>query len=189
MIDTASKAYSVYLAATSYYYSYLSTVNSSSISSTSAQYKNFSSALDEIDDALAGINYSNKTVISAEARNKALNLEKKPYKPGTPVFGFKTTQPTQYVRVYTEGVTTPQGGWMMKYSDIHGLTPTQIKDKFALPSEKPPTHYCYVNVPSGTQIYAGIANTIPEWGMGGGIQFELGQYIPTSSFGVGIPLS
>ncbi len=187
VIDTATAAYGVYLTATSFYYSYLATTSTASMQVTSSQYSSTASIIDDIDDSVADINYSNKTVISAEERNNALNLENPPYKSGTPVVGFKTTGTTQYVRVYTEGVTFPNRSWMMKYSDIQGLTPAQIQDKFALPHL--PTHYCYVNVPAGVQIYTGIAAPVPGWGNGGGIQFELGQIIPDGCFVGAIPLS
>lgn len=187
VIDTATAAYGVYLTATSFYYSYLMSTNTASMQVTSSQYNNTASIIDDIDDALAGINYTDKTVISAETRNNTLNLEKPPYKPGTPVIGYKTTQTTQYVRVYSEGVTSPQSKWLMRYSDIQGLTPAQIKDKFALPYL--PTHYCYVDVPAGVQMYTGIANEITGWGSGSGIQFELGQFIPNGSYSSGLPLT
>lgn len=74
----------------------------------------------------------------------------------------------------------------MRYSDIQGLTPAQIKDKFALPNLPP--HYCHVNVPAGVQMYTGIVAPVVGWGNGGGLQFELGQFIPAGSYGSGIPL-
>lgn len=75
----------------------------------------------------------------------------------------------------------------MKYSDIEGLTPAQIRDKFALPNE--PIKICEVNVPAGTKMYAGIANEVPEWGKGGGTQFELGQVLDKTYFVNARPLS
>lgn len=185
-LNTATAAYGVYLTLSAFYYSYLTTLNTNNIQVTSTQYQNASSVLDDIDDALAGTNPSINTVTSADARNQILNLEKAPYKPGTPVVGFKTTQTTQYVRVYRQGVTSPHRGWIMRYSDIQGLTPAQIKDVFALPTE--PTHYCFVNIPAGTQIYTGIANKIPEWGNGGALQFEIEGTYFADWFSDGIPL-
>ena len=150
---------------------------------SATQYSTMSGYTSQIESRL-GSSITERTTTTAELRNSTLGLEKAPYKPGTPVIGFKPTQTTQYVRVYTDGVTNPAGKWIMRYSDIQGLTPAQIKSKFALPYT--PTHYCYVNVPSGTQIYAGIANEVLEWGAGNGVQFELAQNIPSSSFGSGI---
>ena len=68
----------------------------------------------------------------------------------------------------------------MKYSDIQGLTPAQIRDKFALPNI--PTRICDVNVPAGTKVYTGVVNEVSEWGKGQGIQFELGQRLDESCF-------
>ena len=96
-----------------------------------------------------------------------------PYKPGT------------NVRVYTENITSAKGQWVMNYEEIQGLSSKQIKDKFALPYE--PTHICDVELPAGTEVRFGIANEVPEWGLGGGLQFDLmGQYF--NSFGNFRPL-
>ena len=63
----------------------------------------------------------------------------------------------------------------MNYEEIQGLSSKQIKDKFALPYES--THICDVELPAGTEVRFGIANEVPEWGLGGGLQFDLmGQY-------------
>ncbi len=186
IIDTASKAYAVYLAATSFYYSYLSTRATTSCTVYTSEYKEFSSALDKVDDALSGVKYTKRIVISAEERNAAIsgNYSNPPYKPGTPVVGFNTSESTQFVRVYGNG-TNSVGKWIMRYSDIKGLTAAQIQEKFALPNL--PTHYCYVNVPTGNTIYTGIVNE--NFGYAGeAIQFELGQAIDESCFGAGIAL-
>ena len=73
-----------------------------------------------------------------------------------------------------------------RYSNIEGLTAAQIKDKYALPNL--PTHYCFVDVPSGISMYAGIVNEVAGWGTGGAVQFELAQIIAENCFGIGIPL-
>lgn len=99
-----------------------------------------------------------------------------------------TTHTTQFVRVYAENNGNLVGRWMMKYSDIQGLTAREIQQKFAL--DYLPTHYCIVNVPTGVQMYAGVVAPIDAWGVvGGGIQFELARYIAESCYGNGIPLS
>lgn len=110
-----------------------------------------------------------------------------PYKSGTPVVNFTQTNTTQYVRVYTEGVTNAQGKWLMKYSDIQGLTAKQIQSKFALPHT--PTHYCYVSVPSGTSVYVGIVGENYGFTAGQAVQFELMDTISPSCFGSGVPIS
>ena len=188
VIDTATAAYGVYLTITSCYYFYLSSTATTSTSLSSAQYKNTASYLDDIDDAMNGMSFNNKKVISAEERNLSLKGQgyTNPYEAGTPVVKFSQSSTTQYVRVYTSGATQPAGKWIMKYSDIQGLTPAQIQSKFALPNT--PTHYCFVNVPSGTQMYAGIVGKNYGYTAGQAGQFELGANIPTESFGSGIPL-
>lgn len=78
------------------------------------------------------------------------------------MIGYKTTETTQYVRVYNptaaENASQMQGKWVVKYSDIQGLTPTQIRNKLALPNI--PTHICDVYVPANTQMYTGFANGV-----------------------------
>ena len=67
------------------------------------------------------------------------------------------------------------------------MTAQEIQQKFAL--KHPPTHYCVVNVPAGVQMYAGVVAPVEAWGVtGGGIQFELAQFIDVNCYGVGIPL-
>ena len=64
----------------------------------------------------------------------------------------------------------------MKESDIKGLTPEQIKDKFALPEV--PKFKTDVIIKKGSKIRTGTANGIDGMGKGGGTQFDtMGQYI------------
>ncbi len=74
-----------------------------------------------------------------------------------------------FVRVHGEKNRARE--WVMRPEEIEGLTPKQIKDKFALPSE--PTHISEVKVPSGTKIRLGTAGEQTGWGKGGGTQYEL----------------
>ena len=184
-IDTATAAYGVYLTATSFYYSYLMSTSTASMQVTSSQYSNTASIIDDIYDAMNEISYTNRITLSADSRNASLAQQgytnPLPYKPGTPVVQYQQTNSTQYVRVYTSGKKT--GRWIMKYSDIQGLTPTQIQSKFALPGV--PTHYCFVNVPSGTTVYIGVVN---KSSIDGTLQYELGTTILDSAFGADIPL-
>ena len=188
IFNTALAAYSVYLTATSFYYSYLSSTSLRSTYVSSSQYNNLTSYIDDIDDAMNGMSFTNRKVISAEERNLSLQGQgyTNPYEAGTPVVKFSQSSTTQYVRVYTNGTTQPAGKWIMKYSDIQGLTPAQIQSKFALPNT--PTHYCFVSVPKGTEMYAGIVGENYGYTAGQAVQFELGTNIPTESFGAGIPL-
>ena len=184
VINKAAAAYSVYVTISCFYYSYLYNNNSISTTVSSSQYKSLSTYVDDLDNALSGIKYSGKNVLTAESRNAALGYERPPYKPGTPVYEFTPTETTRYVRVYNPkasvNASQKAGRWVMKYSDIQGLTPAQIRDKFALPNI--PTRICDVNVPAGTKVYTGVVNEVSEWGKGQGIQFELGQRLDESCF-------
>ena len=185
IIDTATAAFQVYLTLTTFYYSYISTLNTNNIQVTSTQYQNASSVLEDIDDAMYGMNYTNRTTISAESRNTVLAQQgytsPVPYKPQTPVVQYQQTSSTQYVRVFSGEHAV--GKWLMKYSDIQGLTPAQIQSKFALPHT--PTHYCFVNVPAGTTIYVGVVN---QSSVSGTLQYELATNLPVTSFGTPIAL-
>jgi RHS repeat-associated protein len=75
----------------------------------------------------------------------------------------------KFVRVHGDGNVA--GSWMMKASEIKGLSAEQIKDKFSLPSL--PTKISDVSVPSGTNIRTGVAGKIDGWGNGGGTQVEV----------------
>lgn len=69
----------------------------------------------------------------------------------------------------------------MRKSDIEGLMPAQIADKYALPQK--PTHICDVIVDPDFYLQAGIANKVKEWGNGGGLQFDtMGKKLPQSAF-------
>lgn len=100
-----------------------------------------------------------------------------PYKPGTRVTEFTNTVNDVYVRVH--GETNMARSWMMKPEAIEGLTPAQIKSKFALPEL--PTFMSEVSVPAGTRIRTGIVNPV-FGGVGNATQYELLQRLPTSAF-------
>ena len=118
---------------------------------------------------------------SAENVNEILKQSgytNSPYKIETNVTTIQLIEDTDFVRVYTENITSEKGQWVMEYEEIQGLSPKEIKDKFALPYE--PTHICDVKIPAGTEVRFGIANEVLEWGGGGGLQFDLmGQYFNT----------
>ena len=59
------------------------------------------------------------------------------------------------MRVFKNGYNNANGSWIMKADDIAGLTPAQIKNKYAL--DYIPDKICDVNIPSGTNIYIGVA--------------------------------
>ena len=70
---------------------------------------------------------------------------KPPYKPGTLVKEIELTENTTFVRVYDNmpDGSGMYGSWGMKADDIKGLTPLEIKNKFALP--KPINMYAMWN--------------------------------------------
>jgi hypothetical protein len=114
------------------------------------------------------------SVQTAEEANAAAAAQgaKPPYAPGTSVSTQTTTQAEGgFVRVYTEGVTNPEGAWIMEASEIQGLTPAQIQDKFALPNL--PNKVVDVVVPKGAKIETSTAGFVEGWGQGGGAQVKL----------------
>ena len=101
-----------------------------------------------------------------------------PYVPESRVIEFELPKTTTYVRVYDGEISTMFGSWIMRAEDIQGLSTLEIKDKFALPCE--PKYICDVELPSGTKLRIGIANSVEQWGKGGGVQMDLmGQYVGT----------
>ncbi|MBO5322853.1 MAG: DNRLRE domain-containing protein [Oscillospiraceae bacterium] len=187
VVDTATAAFQVYLTLTTFYSSYMSANNTSNAQVTSTQYQNSAEILDDIDDALSGMNYTYQTTVSADSRNAALapqGYSEPPYTPQTPVVQYQQTSSTQYVRVFTTGSNGNKiGRWLMKYSDIQGLTPAEIQSKFMLPN--PPTHYCYVYVPTGTTIYVGVVNNSS---ISGTLQYELAEILSESYYGTSMLL-
>src|SRR5262245_58725797 len=98
---------------------------------------------------------------------------------------IRTTVPSLYVRVYTEGVTNPVGGFIAPANAIRGLTPEQVRDVLALPFL--PNSLTLVQVPAGTCVLYGQAAPIVgnfaasppaiptpgPWGRGGALQGSL----------------
>ena len=74
-----------------------------------------------------------------------------------------------FVRVYTASKTNKASAWFMREKDIIGLTPEEIKDKFALPYT--PTHVVDVKIGNIT-IRTGIVKEVESWGKGKGQQFD-----------------
>ncbi|CAC9458844.1 hypothetical protein [uncultured Gammaproteobacteria bacterium] len=92
-----------------------------------------------------------------------------PYTPGTKVTDFVSDGKTKFVRVVSN--KSPQKGqWIMRQSDIKGLTPQQIADKFAL--ENVPTGITSIKPPKGVKIRTGKVNENFDR-PGGGTQFQL----------------
>ncbi len=102
-----------------------------------------------------------------------------PYKPGTLVTEFTTQAEIIFVRVYGDS-NEPNRGWMMRAEDIEGLSPAEIKAKFALPST--PRYVTEVHVPGGYRMREGIVNPNFEE-PGGGVQYQtIGDRLPAEAF-------
>lgn len=94
-----------------------------------------------------------------------------PYQPGTEVKELELQQDTTFVRFYDNKNSSMYGQWLMEEKDVRGLTPEQVRDKFALPQT--PEYKCSVTVPKGTHVRCGVANEQKGWGKGQGKQYDL----------------
>ncbi len=138
-------------------------------------------ALFQITDALGGVmigaiaKYAKTGSIktkNTDGVNKTFTEKgyKAPYKKGSRTIEYEVKGSEDFVRV--SGEQNVKGDWVVKKSEIEGLTPSQIKDKLSLKYE--PTHISDVKVGDGTKIRSGIASEIKEWGTkGGAVQFEI----------------
>lgn len=138
---------------------------------------NFSKPAEKAD----GVNYTEGikcTVVketTGDETNKwwqeEMGYDNPPYLPKSKVQEIELKEDTKFCRVY-DGVNSGMfGGWVMKQSDIEGLTPEEIQDKFALPQK--PAMMCDVTLPKGTHMRTGLCNPLEGWGKGGGVQFDL----------------
>ncbi len=132
-------------------------------------------------DKSEGLNYTegiNCTVVretTGDETNKwwqeVMDYDNPPYLPKSKVQEIQLEEDTTFCRVYDGENSGMTGGWVMKKSDIEGLTPKEIQDKFALPQE--PKMMCDVTIPKGTHMRTGLCNPLDGWGKGGGVQFDL----------------
>lgn len=127
-----------------------------------------------VESVVDKIGVSSKIEQTAELANKELykiDYTKPPYKPGTKTQIVTFSDDIVLVRV-TNGSNSPVGKWWMRESDMCGLSPYEIKNKFALPDI--PTNYYKIRIPSGSTFRVGISNSL--YGCeGGGLQFEAYQ--------------
>lgn len=100
-----------------------------------------------------------------------MDYDNPPYLPKSKVQQIELQDETKFSRVYDGENSGMYGGWVMKSSDIEGLTPEEIQDKFALPQK--PIKTCDVILPKGTKMRVGFCNPLEGWGKGGGLQFDL----------------
>jgi outer membrane autotransporter protein len=109
-----------------------------------------------------------------------------PFETRTDVTTINTTVPQYFVRFYNPtDATNPSnavGSWIMRSATVRGLTPSQVRDIFALPAM--PTHMTMVLVPTGYNMYTGIAGPIAGWGAGGAQQSKLigPPWVPTGNY-------
>jgi hypothetical protein len=106
-----------------------------------------------------------------------------PYKPGTMATEFTTTTDEVFARVH--GENNMARSWMMKREAIEGLSPAEIKSKYALPEL--PTKISEVHVPAGTNVRTGTVNPV-FGGKGNATQYELLERLPASAFKNTTPL-
>ena len=104
------------------------------------------------------------------------NYDNPPYKLGGKVQSIELTEDTTFVRFYNSrspqpGMSSQKGQWVMRKEDVVGLSPKEIKEKFALKDE--PLYMCDVHLRKGTRMHKGIANKVDGWGAGGGVQYDL----------------
>lgn len=100
-----------------------------------------------------------------------MGYDNPPYLPKSKVQVIELQEDTKFCRVYDGENSGMYGGWVMKQSDLEGLTPEEIQDKFALPQK--PIKICDVTIPAGTTMRTGLCNPLEGWGKGGGVQFDL----------------
>ncbi|WP_346353376.1 hemagglutinin repeat-containing protein [Azotosporobacter soli] len=149
------------------------------VSATDISVGNFRNAIGDGTGGVSNaIKFKDVKTFSAEETNQWFrdNVKpdyKPPYKPGTVVKEIELRNDTTFVRVYdnTPGGSGMYGGWVMKASDIEGLTAKQIQDKFALPNT--PRYMCDVKLDAGTHVRVGEVNPLEGWGNGGGTQYDL----------------
>ena len=99
---------------------------------------------------------------------------KGPWEANTMVTSIRTTATQFFVRFYNptaqENPSNQEGGWVMRASEVRGLTPEQVRDRFALPNV--PTMMTLGLTNSGEALYTGLAGPIAGWGNGGGQQSQ-----------------
>ncbi len=129
--------------------------------------------------------YKHLDTMSAEALNEVLvsNGDEIAWKRGSKVFEFETTKPDTFYRVYNNIDNKIIGRWILHKEDIVGLSPLEIKNKFAIPGDHPPKHLAEVSVPPGTRLNKGRVGKNKYGGdIEGAVQYELLDFIPDESF-------
>lgn len=135
-------------------------------------------------------NHKITSIKPALAANQQSGLGFPPYKPGSHVVYFTTKEESNWVRVHK--MTNEKGSWVMRQSAIKGLSPEQIRTKFAIPET--PTHVSNVKVPGDTPMSRGSVQyhrmelDMPAKAPSGAIQYHLEKHLPDESFTNARPL-
>ena len=119
-----------------------------------------------------------KTTKIDEAASINSGYPEPPYLSGTKVVEFETTGTEIFHRVHQEG--NKARSWMLRKSDIEGLSPIQIKEKFNLPEV--PTQISEVHVPAGTSVRTGTIGPNAFGSSKGATQYELRQQLDETLF-------
>jgi hypothetical protein len=147
----------------------------------------FLKALKLAEDAAGPRNLTLRTAESVNAELLAkgfVDADKLPYLANTTVAEVKTVLPeTKYVRVFTEGETSANGGWLTKLDEITNadgslMSQDEIRRVLNLPpradgSIRLPTHIIDVTLPPDVPIRIGKCSAIVEGGMEGSLQIQI----------------
>lgn len=114
------------------------------------------------------------TYSGATANSKLSHLSQPPYDVNAPVNEITFTRdisPNEHilVRMFKTNHNSAEGAWVALYDDVVGLTPAQLKQKYALDYE--PDKFVFIGAESGNTVRYGVAGT-NAFGTGGGIQFD-----------------
>jgi hypothetical protein len=121
------------------------------------------------------LNVEKAEIVNAEFSEAA-------YLAGTKVIVFETAAAESFVRVH--GATNQARNWVMRESDIQGLTAAQIAAKFNIPEV--PTMLSRASIPSGVRMRTGIVGPNAFGSSSGAIQFEImmpnKEFVPAEWF-------
>lgn len=95
-----------------------------------------------------------------------------PFTPGTTVNVHEVTNTTYFVR-FSGGAADDQGRFMMRLDDVQGLTPGEIRDRFAIPIDNSMEKMHVIQINSSVSMISGSTNAHREWGRGGGTQYVI----------------
>lgn len=96
-----------------------------------------------------------------------------PYDANSPIVDRTVQSSEAFVRV-SSSAENPGGSWVMRASDIQGLSTSQIKAAWNIPGEV--NFVSEANLPEGTAIRAGVVNgggPTPFNGAGGAVQYQI----------------